>query len=221
MTAPRMQSEPATEQSTQQSAEHGVRGYPNDSSELTTLLGANLRRWRLRRGFSLEKLATGSGVSRSMLSQIELGKTTPTIRTLWRIVNALGVPFAALLEDGTSHRTRISRRAASKFLTSQNGSFTSRALLPFDKDRRVEFYELRIAPRSAENASPHADGTVETLVVSSGQLDLVLGTQHHQLSEGDCIAFDANVVHRYSNPSYVPTLVYLVITYSRSGANAL
>jgi transcriptional regulator with XRE-family HTH domain len=184
------------------------------SDELTAGIGRNLRRQRLRRGLSLERLAQQSGVSRSMLGQIELGQSTPTIKTLWRISGALKVPFAALISDGTRPGTRLLPQAESKTLTSQDGSFASRALFPFDDERKIEFYELRLAPRSAEHADAHAPGTRENLVVAAGALALTASGVQHQLAAGDAIIFDADVPHVYENPGAVPTVMYLVISYA-------
>src|SRR5882672_10095488 len=66
-------------------------------ADLTPIVGANLRRLRVKRGLSLERLAKQSGVSRAMLGQVELGQSTPTINVLWKISLALDVPFSALL----------------------------------------------------------------------------------------------------------------------------
>ena len=186
--------------------------------ELTAEIGRNLRRHRVRRGLSLERLAQISGVSRSMLGQIELRQSTPTIKTLWRISGALKVPFAALLSDGVRGGTRLLAAAESKTLTSQDGTFSSRALFPFDAERSIEFYELRLAPRSAEQAEPHAPGTRENLVVAQGALALTAGGEQHQLTAGDAIVFEADVPHVYANPGSVPTVMYLVISYAKEVA---
>jgi transcriptional regulator with XRE-family HTH domain len=183
--------------------------------ELTAEIGRNLRRHRMRRGLSLERLAQLSGVSRSMLGQIELSQSTPTIKTLWRISGALKVPFAALLSDGARSGTRLLSLAESKTLTSQDGTFSSRALFPFDAERRVEFYELRLAPKSAEHAEAHAPGTRENLVVAQGALALTAGGEQLRLSTGDAIVFEADVPHVYENPGTTPTVMYLVISYAQ------
>src|SRR5262245_47190505 len=67
------------------------------SADLAPVVGANLRRLRVQRGLSLEKLAQSSGVSRAMLGQIELGRSAPTINVLWKIARALDVTFSALI----------------------------------------------------------------------------------------------------------------------------
>src|SRR4051812_14669645 len=135
------------------------------SSDLTPVVGSNLRRLRIKRGLSLEKLSRASSVSRAMLGQIELGQSTPTINVLWKIARALGVPFSALITNRAAGRTTVMSAERAKVLTSHDGTFTSRALFPFDEPRTVEFYEFRLSPRSVEQADPHPPGTVENLVV--------------------------------------------------------
>ncbi len=182
--------------------------------DLAPVVGANLRRLRLRRGLSLEKLAQRSGVSRAMLGQIELGQSAPTINVLWKIARALDVTFATLIQAREAGGTTLLKKSQAKVLTSHGGHFSSRALFPFDGPRRAEFYELRLAPRAKEEADAHAPGTVENLVLASGQLELVVGKETHRLDEGDAIVFEADVAHTYVNAGTKECLMYLVMTYA-------
>lgn len=186
---------------------------PDAVPELAVLVGRNLRRLRTRQGYSLERLAKVSGVSRGMLSQIELGRSTPTIGLLWKIANALGVTFATLTSTTARGGTTVLRRIRSKLLTSSEGKFSSRALFPFDGERRIEFYELRIAPGHTEAAEPHAPGTLENLAVSAGTLELHDGLSWSRLEAGDSILFEADVDHLYRNAGDDEAVVYLVMTY--------
>jgi transcriptional regulator with XRE-family HTH domain len=185
------------------------------SADVTPAVGENLRRFRLDRGLTLEKLATQSGVSRAMLSQIELEQSTPTIHVLWKIARALGVPFSALISQPTTTDVLILPAARARILQSQDGSFSSRALFPMDRPRTVEFYELRLAGHTAEHAEPHAPGTTENLVLASGKLELTVGDEHRSLTAGDAILFQADVPHVYRNPGAAEAVMYLVMTYSR------
>ena len=135
---------------------------PSASGNLTPIVGANLRRVRRSRGLSLARLSEASSVSRAMLSQVELGKSTPTINVLWRIARALGISFSALLSDSREARSVVLRAGSSKVLTSHDGGLISRALFPTDGPRKVEFYELRLAPRASERAEAHPFGTRKT-----------------------------------------------------------
>lgn len=184
------------------------------ATELPLVLGRNLRRLRTRQGHSLERLAKLSGVSRAMLSQIETGRSAPSISLLWKISTALGVPFATLLDSQKVQGTQLLRRQHAKILTSLDGKFTSRALFPFGGERKVEFYELRFAAGHTENAEAHAPGTIENLILTKGRLEIRAGHEAaHVLAEGDAILFEADVSHSYRNPGDSEAIAYLVMTY--------
>lgn len=183
-------------------------------TELALLLGRNLRRLRTQRGHSLERLAKLSGVSRAMLGQIETGKSAPTISLLWRVSTALNIPFATLLESQKLSGVTVLRRRDAKLLTSRDGGFVSRALFPFDDKRKVEFYELRIAPHHFQTSQAHPAGTVENLVVAEGSLEIKVGQANPQtLIAGDALMFEADVVHSYHNCGDTEAIAYLVMTY--------
>lgn len=112
--------------------------------DLAQAVAFNLRRLRTRRGHSLERLSKLSGVSRTMLGQIELGHSVPTINLLWKVARALDVPFATLIGDLHIQDTAILPADRAKVLVSKSGQFRSRALFPFDSQRKVEFYELAL-----------------------------------------------------------------------------
>jgi mannose-6-phosphate isomerase-like protein (cupin superfamily) len=92
-------------------------------------------------------------------------------------------------------------------------SVSTRALFPYDGERRTEFYELRLKAHGIEEAEPHALGTTENLVVVRGQMEIEIGDQHRLLGPGDAILFQADQPHAYRNPSDEEALAYLVMTY--------
>jgi transcriptional regulator with XRE-family HTH domain len=190
--------------------------HAEGSADLAPVVGRNLRKLRTQRGLSLERLAKGSGVSRAMLGQIELGQSAPTINVLWKIARALGIPFSALITSSGGGGTKLMRAAQAKRLSSHDGTFMSRALFPFDEPRRVEFYELKLAPGSHEDADPHPPGTVENLIVTQGALEIDRAGEKSTLGAGDAILFEADVAHVYRNPGKVETVMYLVMTYAET-----
>ena len=173
-----------------------------------------LRELRAARNLSLDKLAHESGVSRAMLSQVELGRSTPTITVLWRIARALGVPFSALLASPTSDDPLVFHAKRAKVLKSADGSFSTRALFPLDQPHSAEFYELRLAPRGIEIADAHAPGTTENLIVTTGAMDVRVGGSTLELTAGDATYFQADVPHEYRNSTSHETIAYLVMTYA-------
>jgi transcriptional regulator with XRE-family HTH domain len=185
-----------------------------ESTDLAPVVGGNLRRLRTRRGLSLERLAQISGVSRAMLGQIELGQSAPTINVLWKIARALEVTFSALISARTQSGALVLRANESKILTSKDRSFSSRALFPFDEPRRVEFYELRLAGGSVEDADAHPPGTTENLVLTAGTIEIDVAGDTHRLEAGDSILFEADTPHAYRNPGRAEAVMYLVMTYA-------
>jgi transcriptional regulator with XRE-family HTH domain len=189
-------------------------GGQEPSADLAPVVGKNLRRLRTERGLSLERLANLSGVSRAMLGQVELGQSAPTINVLWKMARALDVPFSALITTAQTSGAKVLRGAAAKRLLSSDGTFQSRALFPFDEPRRVEFYELKLAPRGVEKAEAHAPGTLENLVVTKGSVEIVAGAETHRLEAGDAILFEADQPHAYRNAGATDAVMYLVMTYA-------
>lgn len=188
---------------------------PDMPTDLPAIVGRNVRRLRTRRGDSLERLAKQSGVSRAMLGQIETGKSVPTIGLLWKVANALNVPFANLLHSEAPRGSVVLRRSEAKLLTSSQGQFSSRALFPFEGNHEVEFYELKIAALHRESAEAHAPGTRENLVVVKGVVELTVGSEKPQtLAEGDAVLFEADVPHVYRNLVASEAVLYLVMTYA-------
>lgn len=185
--------------------------------DLVRLLGSNLRRFRTRRGLSLERLAALSGVSRAMLGQIELGRSTPTINLLWKVVKALQVPFSALMTTGPgASGTLVLRASRSRTLVAEGGGLTSRPLFPPDSQPRAELYELRLTPGTAHSYEPHAPGTVENLVVHQGQVEVTAGDGSHVLAAGDAIVYPADVPHAYRNCGDGDACLYVVVTYDET-----
>ncbi|MDZ4082973.1 MAG: XRE family transcriptional regulator [Bdellovibrionales bacterium] len=193
---------------------------PSSADEISYLLGRNLRRLRTKRGHSMDRLAKLSGVSRAMLGQIETGKSVPSISILWKIAGALNVPFTSLISDGGSRTTVFLKKKDAKTLESSDGKFSSRALFPFDEERKVEFYELRIQPKHTEPADAHSAGTFENLFVASGSVEISVENEKPYLLEaGDAILFKADVRHHYRNLGSSEAILYLVMTYAETIRN--
>jgi transcriptional regulator with XRE-family HTH domain len=186
-----------------------------EPADLGGIIGPNLKRLRIGRALSLEALARLAGVSRAMIGQIEAGRSMPTIGLLWKIARALDVPFSALMGGEADAAMTVLRADRSKVLASRDGGFVSRALFPFDSERRVEFYELTMAPGALEIAEAHAPGTTENLTVAQGTVEIVAGVERTLLVRGDSIYFRADVPHSYRNPGPDEAIMFLVMSYAR------
>ena len=180
---------------------------------LDVVVGANMRTLRTQRNLTLDQLARITGLSRTVLGQIELGKTPPSVSTVWRIAQAFEVPFSTLLATPERGGTRVLRAQEAKRLVSPDGRFSSRALYPFEEKPDAELYELHLAAHSREDAQAHQPGTRENLVVTAGRLELEVGSDRYELGKNDAIVFTADVPHSYVNPGSEECVMYLVMTY--------
>lgn len=183
-------------------------------AELVGVIGVNLRRARKQRGLSLEQFGHLAGVSRAMLGQIELGRSAPTIKILWKIARALEVPVGALLGRDAFGETRLIPASRARILSSPEGTFRSRALFPVDTSRKVEFYELALKGGAQEKAEAHPPGTTKNLVVCQGSVEIAMDRCEYSLSVGDAIFFAADVPHVYRNTGETEARMYLVMTYA-------
>lgn len=184
-----------------------------DDKQFARIIGANLRRLRSQNNLSLEKLARAARVSRAMLGQIELGQSVPTVTVLARIADAFSLPITAFVGERGEPNVTLLPASDTKLLRSVDGTFVSRALFPFNGSRRVEFYELRLAPGCNETSEAHASGTSENLVVAQGEVEVDVGADVHRLVAGDAIFFSADAPHGYRNGGAVEAIAYLVMTY--------
>jgi rhodanese-related sulfurtransferase/transcriptional regulator with XRE-family HTH domain len=184
---------------------------------LDAVVGENLRALRQKRDLSLDAVAKLTGLSRTLLGQIENGQGAPSVAVVWTIARAFDVHFSALLATTERVATRVLPEKTAQRLVSRDGRFSSRALYPLSDRPDVEFYELFLAAHSREDAQPHQPGTRENLIVTAGQLELNVGTERFELNKGDAIVFSADVAHSYVNPSSTDCWMYLVMTYATGG----
>lgn len=160
-------------------------------------LAKRLRKTRKSKGLSLEATAKLSGVSRSVLSQIERGESSPTVATLWNLTRALQVDFAGLLDkDGEDSPIReIMRANRTPTIDSQGEGCRIRILSPPDQVGKLEVYEIIFAKNGALVSDPHASGCVEHLTVLEGTLTVWVNEEQAQLNEGDTIRYAADCPH--------------------------
>ncbi len=190
-----------------------VEGPPVTEQDLTLVIAARLRARLRQENGALEKLADLTGVEPDLLEAIVNGQRAPSIDVLWKIANALDVPFGSLIATPRRGGAAVIRKSDANCLVSSGGAFRSRALTAFGEQPRVEIYELTIAPGHIEESQAHASGTSENIVVVSGELEIVTGREPpYRLGPGDAIHFDADVPHSYRALGG-EVLAHLVLSY--------
>lgn len=181
--------------------------------DLTRLVALNLKRIREEKKLSLEKLAEQTGVSKSMLSQIERGDSSPTISTVWKISNGLKVSFTALLNTSEQEPTII-HQAELHPLLEDNDRYRLYPLFPIEEGRHFEVYTVEIEPGGSLYAEAHPKGTQEFLTVFSGEMTVSLDEKEFHLRPGDSIRFRADQAHAYRNLGGTLAKINLVIQYT-------
>lgn len=169
---------------------------------------------RQRNNYTLEQLAAASGVSRSMLSQIERGQANPTLAVTYRIAQAFGMSIGELVDDPTaSSNIEIIHGNDPNNLFRADAQCQIRTLSPLHLEKSVEFYELVLQPDTALESSPHFDGTRELFTVTAGTASLRAGETDCELVAGDTASYKADIDHVITNTGAVELKGYLVVTY--------
>lgn len=154
-----------------------------------------------------------TGVSRSMLAQIEKGEVNPTISVVWKIANGYKVSFTSLVEDrGTS--VSVIRQADTQPLEADNGRYLNYPIFPFDEQRLFETYRIVIRAGGSLSAQPHLKGAVEYITVFAGQVEITAAGEPLRLLKGDSVRFSADVPHAYQNPGTETAELSMIIYYS-------
>jgi len=185
------------------------RTEPRDT--ITDQLAERLRAARLARGLSLDAAARLSGVSRSMVSQIERGASSPTVATLWNLARALDVDLPALLAGEVAPGITLTSAAAAPVIAAAPG-VAIRILSPPETAGRHEVYDLRLDPGAALDSLPHAPGCREHLSVIAGHLDLACGAETARLGPGDTARYPADRPHRITAGSGATAQAILIVT---------
>lgn len=165
---------------------------------------------------TLDQLAELSGVSRSMLSQIERGKANPTLAVAARIADAFGLSIIHLIEeDIRPSLVEVVDADDEQAVFSEKNGCRLRTLIPLHMEKSVEFYELTFAPGGELDSDAHFAGTREMLTVSRGSVDLSVGAEPPiPLRAGDTAHYPADRKHRITNPGKRETVCYLVVSYA-------
>ncbi len=174
-----------------------ISAMTDEDDDILSRLPARLKEARRIQGLSLEAVAKLSGVSRSMVSQIERGESSPTIATLWNLTRALQVDFAGLLEAGeTAQKVEVLRADQVPTIDNMGEGCRIRILSPPEEAGRHEIYELLLRPGGMLDSQPHTRGAREQLSVVSGTVMVQSGDAVERLSAGDTARYAADIPHR-------------------------
>lgn len=178
-----------------------------------TMLGDRLHRLRRERGLTLKALAARSGVSKSMISLIERGESSPTAGVLDRLAAALGVPIPALFPvDEPAADMHVRRRSEQPVWCDPASGYLRRSLSPTSAGQIV-LSEVELPPGATVGfANGERLAAIEQQVlVLAGELVVEAGAARHGLAAGDCVVMSLGQATRFINETAQPVR-YLIAT---------
>ncbi|MDQ0603500.1 transcriptional regulator with XRE-family HTH domain [Streptomyces canus] len=184
----------------------------SDLDLLTQSLARNVKRWRTERGFTLDALAARAGVSRGMLIQIEQARTNPSIGTVVKIGDALGVSVTTLLDYEQGPKVRIVPPEQVVRLWHTDAGSYSKLLAGTEAPGPLEMWAWKLMPGESSSSDPHPVGTVEIAHVTAGELTLTVDGVEYRVPAGSSVTFEANASHTYGNQGDVPMELLLAIS---------
>lgn len=181
--------------------------------DLDRRIAARVRDLRASRGLTLEALAERSGVSRSMISVIERGESSPTAVLLERLATGLNVSLAALFDAPSPSGQPVSRRADQPRWRDPASGYVRRNVSPPGIPSPIQIVEVEF-PRGARVAFDTGTRDVrqhQQVWVLEGSIEVTVGEDRHALQAGDCLAFVLDKPVTFQNRTRKPARYAVVI----------
>lgn len=184
------------------------------SDSTSRLLGERVSQYRQAQSMTLEQLAAASGVSRSMLSQIERGRANPTLAVTQRIAHTFGISIGELVDDpGAGNTIDVVRGDDPGTLFRADRECELRTLSPLQLEKNIEFYAVRLQPGAALRSAAHFEGTREMFSVARGRARVSAGSSDIALATGDTAHYRADVPHTIACEGDDCLEGYLIVSY--------
>ena len=180
---------------------------------ITSIIAANLQSIRKERQLTLQDLATLTGVSKSMLGEIERGTSNPTITVLWKIITGLKISISRLIHEQDAD-CRIVREKDWHELQAAPQNISM--IFECDHTRNFEVYHMEFQPRAVYASDSHDQGVVEYLMVYEGCFTITVNNKAFHLTKGDSLLFDADSPHSYVNKGDAVAKAYSLIYYPKA-----
>lgn len=176
-------------------------------------IGSRLRELRKDRGLSIQQVADRVGLSIGMISQIERGLSTPSLRSLRLLAEAMDVPVSWFFASpkGHSESRHIVRRAQRRRLRVPDVGVVQELLIP-DSASTIEIYEVTLESGGSSGPDSYSHDGEKAGLVIEGEMQLLIGDEVHELQCGDSFHFPSTQLHRFANPSAAPSRFVWIVT---------
>ena len=162
-------------------------------------ISGTVKQLRKERGWSLDRAASETGVSKAMLGQIERGESSPTVATLWKIASGFRVSFSTLFDSDKPALGELHRDGWESVWGDDSAGMQARLLLPYDPLLGFEMFLIELAPGAMSESTAHASGVVEHIVVVEGEMELRIDERWQTLGVGEGLRFFADRPHAMRN----------------------
>lgn len=176
-------------------------------------IGHIVRSERQQLGISLEEASRKTGVSKTMLGQIEREESSPTLSTVWKISAGMHIPMAKLLaprQDSSYHVNRL--EDIEPVSESGTGIFVYN-VFPFNPLSAFDYLYIKMDPHTFYNSTGHPNALEEYVIVTSGTLTMHVAGKTFQLHTGDSMTFAGDEEHAYENEGNVETIYQSMMRY--------
>jgi XRE family transcriptional regulator, regulator of sulfur utilization len=197
------------------------RRLESKSSKEPPRVGVTLAALRATRALSMDALSRQSGVSKSMLSQIERGRANPTVAVVWRLANALGVSLAELLGSAAASDPGAIQTVPAfnvPVMRSSDRRCELRVLSPVELAGRFECYQMTFQAGGVLRSDAHAGGTREHLTIIEGRVEATSGTEKAVGSHLDTLRYRADVPHQLRNVGRGRAVALLIVEFRSSNS---
>jgi transcriptional regulator with XRE-family HTH domain len=182
-----------------------------DTVALAQAIGLRIRQERLARRWTLDRLAETAGVSRRMVVNVEQGAANPSVGTLLRISDALGIGLPALVEPPQVKPVRVVRHGQGATLWSTPSGGRGVLVAGTEPPDVIELWDWTLAPGDQHASEAHTPGTKELLQVQQATIVVEVAGQSVFLDAGDALTFPGDVAHAYANPGTQPARFSLAV----------
>jgi transcriptional regulator with XRE-family HTH domain len=181
---------------------------------LNDRIAQRVRDLRASRALSLDALATHCGVSRSMISLIERGESSPTAVLLEKLATGLGVPLASLFDNAEPAASPVSRLADQLQWRDPHSGYVRRNVSPGGAISPIQIVEVNFPPqaRVAYETGAREPRIHQQVWVLEGRIEVTVGDDLHRLDAGDCLALTLDHPMSYHNPTRKTARYAVVIT---------
>jgi transcriptional regulator with XRE-family HTH domain len=182
-----------------------------DTTALAQAIGLRVRHERQARQWTLDQLAEAAGVSRRMLVNVEQAAVNPSVGTLLRISDALGIGLPALVEPPLVTPVRVVRHGDGAILWTSPGGGRGVLVAGTQPPDVVELWDWTLAAGDAHTSEAHTPGTKELLQVHQGSITVDIDGKTTTLDPGDAVTFTGDVAHSYANSGSQPAKFSLAV----------